>query len=105
MLEATYQVIILRPYHANIGKRLVKTPKVYFTDVGTLCHLAGLKDPRHAAQGPMGGPLMAAEKNPLGQFDAQSPPRLVAGQIVPADQLQGLVQLAHLHGLASLAQL
>jgi predicted AAA+ superfamily ATPase len=58
VLEATYQVIILRPYHANIGKRLVKTPKVYFTDVGTLCHLAGLKDPRHAAQGPMGGPLM-----------------------------------------------
>lgn len=58
VLEATYQVIILRPYHANIGKRLVKTPKVYFTDVGTLCHLAGLKDPHHAAQGPMGGPLM-----------------------------------------------
>ena len=58
VLEATYQVIILRPYHANIGKRLVKTPKVYFTDVGTLCHLAGLRDPHHAAQGPMGGPLM-----------------------------------------------
>jgi hypothetical protein len=58
VLEATYQVIILRPYHANIGKRLVKTPKVYFTDVATLCHLAGLKDPHHAAQGPMGGPLM-----------------------------------------------
>ena len=58
VLEATYQVIVLRPYHANIGKRLVKTPKVYFTDVGTLCHLTGLKDPQHAAQGPMGGPLM-----------------------------------------------
>lgn len=58
VLETTYQVIILRPYYANIGKRLVKTPKVYFTDVGTLCHLAGLKDPQHAAQGPMGGPLM-----------------------------------------------
>jgi predicted AAA+ superfamily ATPase len=58
VLEATYQVIILRPYHANIGKRLVKTPKVYFTDVGTLCHLAGLKEPQHAAQGTMGGPLM-----------------------------------------------
>ena len=33
VLEATYQVTILRPYHANIGKRLVKTPKVYFTDM------------------------------------------------------------------------
>ena len=58
MLEATYQVIVLRPYFANVGKRLVKTPKVYFTDVGTLCHLVGLKDPEHAASGPMSGPIM-----------------------------------------------
>ena len=58
VLEATYQVFILRPYHANIGKRLVKTPKVYFSDVGTLCHLTGLKDPEHAAKGPMGGAIM-----------------------------------------------
>ena len=58
VLEATYQVIVLRPYFANVGKRLVKTPKVYFTDVGTLCYLAGLKDPEHAISGPMGGAIM-----------------------------------------------
>ncbi len=58
VLEATYQVIVLRPYFANVGKRLVKTPKVYFSDVGTLCYLAGLKDPEHAASGPMGGAIM-----------------------------------------------
>ena len=58
VLEATYQVIVLRPYFANVGKRLVKTPKVYFTDTGTLCYLAGLKDPEHAASGPMGGAIM-----------------------------------------------
>jgi hypothetical protein len=57
VLEATFQVIVLRPYHVNIGKRLVKTPKVYFTDTGTLCHLAGLKDPEHAMAGPMGGAI------------------------------------------------
>jgi len=57
VLEATYQVIILRPYFANVGKRLVKTPKLYFTDVGILCHLAGLKDPQHAASGPMRGAI------------------------------------------------
>jgi hypothetical protein len=56
-LEATYQVIVLRPYFANVGKRLVKAPKVYFTDVGTLCYLAGLRDPEHAASGPMGGAI------------------------------------------------
>jgi len=57
VLEATYQVVVLRPYFANIGKRLVKTPKVYFTDVGTLCYLAGLRDAQHAVSGPMGGAI------------------------------------------------
>jgi predicted AAA+ superfamily ATPase len=58
VLEATYQVTVLWPYFANVGKRLVKTPKVYFTDVGTLCYLNGFKDPEHAASGPMGGPII-----------------------------------------------
>lgn len=57
-LEATYQVIVLRPYFANVGKRLVKTPKVYFMDVGALCYYSGLTDPVHAAAGPMGGAIM-----------------------------------------------
>jgi hypothetical protein len=60
VLEATYQVVVLRPFFANIGKRLVKTPKVYFMDTGTLCYLVGLKNPEHAASGPMGGPIMEA---------------------------------------------
>lgn len=58
VLEATYQVIVLRPYFANVGKRLVKSPKVYFADVGTLCYLTGLKDPEHARAGPMGGAIL-----------------------------------------------
>jgi len=57
VLEATFQVTVLRPYHANVGKRLVKTPKIYFTDVGTLCYLTGLKDPDHAASGPLAGAI------------------------------------------------
>ncbi len=57
VLEATFQVIVLRPYFANVGKRLVKTPKVYFTDTGTLCYLVGLRDPEHAAAGPLGGAI------------------------------------------------
>jgi predicted AAA+ superfamily ATPase len=46
-----------RPYFANIGKRLVKTPKVCFTDAGTLCQIVGLRDAEHAAAGPMAGAL------------------------------------------------
>ena len=40
ILIQTYQVFLLRPYFANIGKRLVKTPKVYLTDTGMACHLS-----------------------------------------------------------------
>jgi uncharacterized protein len=34
ILEASFQIIILRPYFANIGKRLIKSLKIYFTDPG-----------------------------------------------------------------------
>ncbi|MXW52855.1 MAG: ATP-binding protein [Gammaproteobacteria bacterium] len=58
VLEANYQVTVLRPHFANVKKHLVKTPKVYFSDVGTLCHLVGLSDPLHASAGPMSGAIM-----------------------------------------------
>ena len=59
VLEATYQVIVLRPYFASVGKRLVKTPKVYFIRPGDAVPSgAGLRDAAHAASGPMGGAIM-----------------------------------------------
>jgi predicted AAA+ superfamily ATPase len=58
VLEASFQVFLLRPYHVNLGKRLVKSPKVYFTDTGLLCYLVGLRDVEHAAGGPMAGALI-----------------------------------------------
>jgi predicted AAA+ superfamily ATPase len=57
VLEATDQVLVLRPYFVNVGKRLVKTPKVYFTDTGTLCYLAGLRTAEHALAGPLAGAI------------------------------------------------
>ncbi len=57
VLEATCQIFILRPYLRNVGRRLVKTPKIYFADVGTLCYLVGLKDAEHAMSGPMGSAI------------------------------------------------
>ena len=36
----------------------MKSPKVYFADVGTLCYLTGLKDAEHAMAGPMGGAIL-----------------------------------------------
>jgi len=44
LLEVTYQIYFLRPYFANIGKRLIKMPKLYFGDSGMACHLSAVED-------------------------------------------------------------
>lgn len=44
LLEMTYQVFLLTPYYADIGKRLVKTPKVYMNDTGMACYLRGIHE-------------------------------------------------------------
>ncbi|MBU0542327.1 MAG: ATP-binding protein [Gammaproteobacteria bacterium] len=42
VLEASYLVMRLPPYFENFGKRLVKTPKLYFLDTGLMCWLLGI---------------------------------------------------------------
>ena len=44
VLEASYLVLRLPPYHRNFGKRLVKTPKLYFLDVGLMAWLLGIRE-------------------------------------------------------------
>lgn len=43
VLEASYIIFFLRPYHKNFNKRLVKSPKLYFYDTGLVCSLLGIK--------------------------------------------------------------
>ena len=55
VLEASFLVYLLRPHHRNFGKRLVKSPKLYFLDSGLLCYLLRIRSPEdlriHAARG------------------------------------------------------
>jgi predicted AAA+ superfamily ATPase len=44
MLETGHQVYLLYPYYKNLGKRLVKSPKLYFNDTGLASYLLGLND-------------------------------------------------------------
>jgi predicted AAA+ superfamily ATPase len=43
ILEATFLVVLLRPHSRNFGKRLIKTPKLYFLDTGLLCYLLRIR--------------------------------------------------------------
>lgn len=45
ILESTYIIQLLKPFHNNLSKRLVKSPKLYFVDTGLLCYLLGIDTP------------------------------------------------------------
>lgn len=57
VLEASYIVYLLQPYHRNFGKRLVKTPKLYFLDTGLAAWLANVRRPADIALANLRGPL------------------------------------------------
>ncbi|MEI8268233.1 MAG: ATP-binding protein [Betaproteobacteria bacterium] len=57
VLEASYLLMLLPPWHANVGKRLVKTPKLYLLDTGLAAWLAGLRRREELALGALRGPL------------------------------------------------
>jgi uncharacterized protein len=58
ILEITSQIILVPPYYENFGKRLVKSPKVYFTDSGLLAHLLGVDSERIFNTSPFKGPIV-----------------------------------------------
>ncbi len=43
VLEASHQIVLLEPWFSNEGKRLIKTPKLYFRDTGLLIYLLGFR--------------------------------------------------------------
>lgn len=55
LLESTRIVYLLRPYFRNVTKRVVKSPKIYFTDTGLLAHLLKYPDAETLRAGPMAG--------------------------------------------------
>lgn len=44
VLESSYILFLLQPYHENFDKRVIKSPKLYFYDTGLLCNLLKIKD-------------------------------------------------------------
>lgn len=58
VLEASGIVYLLQPYHTNVTKRLVKTPKLYFLDTGLCCWLTGWTSPKALEAGAVSGAML-----------------------------------------------
>jgi len=57
VLEITGQIILVPPYFENFGKRLVKSPKVYWGDSGMACHLLGIQTQAELERSPFLGAI------------------------------------------------
>ena len=57
LLETSYIAFLQPPFHANIGKRLTRSPKLYFHDVGLASYLLGIEHARQVATHPLRGSL------------------------------------------------
>lgn len=57
LLEASYVIFVLQPWHNNFSKRQIKSPKLYFYDVGLASYLLGLEKELHVSRDPLRGNL------------------------------------------------
>lgn len=57
ILEATGQILVVPPYFENLGKRLIKSPKIYVADSGLACHLLGIGSENELEKSPFLGAL------------------------------------------------
>lgn len=57
LLQTSFIVHLLPPWHTNAGKRLIKAPKLYFYDTALACWLLGLRTPEQVQRDPLWGAL------------------------------------------------
>lgn len=57
ILETSGQIILIKPFYLNKGKRIIKSPKIYFLDTGLLCYLSGISSINQIFKSPLSGQL------------------------------------------------
>lgn len=57
LLQASFVIFLLKPYSANLNKRLIKSPKLYFLDPGLACHLLGIRSESDLQHHPLKGEI------------------------------------------------
>lgn len=58
ILEASFVIFRLQPYFENFGKRVIKSPKIYFSDVGLATYLLGIENTEQLSRDPLRGHLI-----------------------------------------------
>ncbi|MBN2210643.1 MAG: ATP-binding protein [Sedimentisphaerales bacterium] len=58
ILQTSFQIYLLQPYHTNVTKRLIKTPKLYFLDTGLCAYLTEWASPQTLEAGAMSGAIL-----------------------------------------------
>ena len=78
ILQASYVVDLLKPHFKNFSRRLIKSPKLYFTDTGLLCRLLGIRSPidlrNHPLRGAIFETFVVSEMRKLYLHHGQRPP-------------------------------
>lgn len=58
IMEASNIIFRLQPYFENFGKRIIKSPKLYFVDTGLACHLLDIENEKQVSRDPLRGNLI-----------------------------------------------
>lgn len=98
ILEACYIVYRLPPYFDNFGKRAVKSPKIYFCDVGLVAYLLGIETVEQMARDPLKGNLfenLVVNELMKARFNQGLDPRLYFYQISGRSEVDLIYQRGH----------
>lgn len=98
ILEACYIVYRLPPYFDNFGKRAVKSPKIYFCDVGLVAYLLGIETVDQITRDPLRGNLfenLVANELMKARFNRGLDPRLYFYQVTGRNEIDLIYQRGH----------
>lgn len=98
ILEACYIIYRLPPYFENFGKRAVKSPKIYFCDVGLVAYLLGIETVEQMARDPLRGNLfenLVVNELIKARFNQGLEPRLYFYQVTGRSEVDLIYQKGH----------
>lgn len=98
ILEACYVIYRLQPYFENFGKRVIKTPKIYFCDVGLVAYLLGIETVEQMSRDPLKGNLfenLVINELMKARFNQGLEPRLYFLHVTGRNEVDLIYQKGH----------